>query len=91
MPNAENHTPPGYESGVLHAHLGLEETAIMASDVPNYESMRSAYLSLAVGSNEEAECIYALLADGGDVFIKTEETFLRIVLASSGTNSERTG
>jgi PhnB protein len=75
MPNAEKHTPPGYENAVLHAHLELGETAIMASDVPNYEPMRSAYLSLAVGSNEEAERIYALLADGGDVFMKMDETF----------------
>ena len=75
MPNAEKHTPPGYVSGVLHAHLELEETAIMASDVPNYEPMRSAYLSLAVGSNEDAERIYALLADGGDVSLRWRRRF----------------
>jgi PhnB protein len=33
------------------------------------------YLSLAVDSTEEAERIYALLSDGGEIFMKLEETF----------------
>jgi PhnB protein len=37
--------------------------------------MRSVYLSLSVGSIEEAEQIYALLADGGEVFMAMQETF----------------
>jgi PhnB protein len=37
--------------------------------------MRSAYLALAVDSNEEAERIYAALTEGGEVFMKMEETF----------------
>ena len=75
MPDAAKHTPPGYENAVLHARLQLADTLLMASDVPNYQPMRSAYLSLSVDSNEEAERIYALLADGGEVFIKMGETF----------------
>ncbi len=35
MPNAEKHTPPGYENAVLHARMTIGETAIMGSDVPN--------------------------------------------------------
>jgi len=37
--------------------------------------MRSAYLTLAVDSNEEAERIYNALADGGEVFMAMGETF----------------
>jgi PhnB protein len=37
--------------------------------------MRSAYLSLIVESNEEAERIYALLSDGGEIFMPMAETF----------------
>ena len=37
--------------------------------------MRSAYLSLSVDSVEEAERVYALLTDGGQIFMKMEETF----------------
>ena len=49
----------------------------MASDAPpeRFQPMRSAYLSLGVGSNEEAERIHKLLADGGEVFMPMEETF----------------
>lgn len=37
--------------------------------------LRSAYLSLSLGSIDEAERIYALLSDGGQVFMPVEETF----------------
>jgi PhnB protein len=37
--------------------------------------MRSAYLTLSVDSADEAERLYALLSDGGQVFMKMEETF----------------
>ena len=37
--------------------------------------MRSAYLSLAVDSNEEAGKIYNLPKEGGEVFMPMEETF----------------
>jgi PhnB protein len=37
--------------------------------------MRSAYLTLRLDSAEEAERVYALLTDGGQVFMKMEQTF----------------
>jgi len=37
--------------------------------------MRSAYLTLTVDSDQEAERLYALLSDGGQIFMKMEETF----------------
>ena len=37
--------------------------------------MRSAYLSLTLESTEEAERVYALLAEGGQIFMPMEETF----------------
>jgi PhnB protein len=63
MPDTEKHTPPGYTDAILHARIGIGDTVVIASDVPGYQPMRSAYLSLSVGSNEEAERIYAALAD----------------------------
>jgi PhnB protein len=49
----------------------------MASDGPpgKVEPMRSAYLCLAVDSNEEAERIYTALSDGGETFMPFGETF----------------
>ena len=55
--------------------MALGETVIMASDVPNYQPMRSVYLSLSVDSSEEAERIYGILADGGEIYMKIGETF----------------
>jgi PhnB protein len=67
--------PPGMEKKILHARMTLGDTVLMASDGPKAEPMRSAYLCLAVDSNEEAERIYNALSDGGEVFIKMGEQF----------------
>jgi PhnB protein len=37
--------------------------------------MRSAYLSLNVDTDAEAERIFSALADGGEVFMRMQETF----------------
>ena len=67
--------PADWQSAIMHAHLEIGGTVLMGADIPNAEPMRSAYLSLTVDSAEEAERVYALLADGGQIFMKMEETF----------------
>jgi PhnB protein len=69
--------PPNMKNGVMHARITIGETFLMASDAPpdRYQPMRSAYLSIGVGSNGEAERIHAALADGGEVFMPMAETF----------------
>lgn len=69
--------PPGMEDGVLHARISFGDSVVMASDVPpdRFKPMRSVYLSLAVASDTDAERIFALLADGGEVFMPVQETF----------------
>jgi PhnB protein len=49
----------------------------MASDGPpdKFQPMRSVYLALSVDSNEEAERLYALLKEGGEIFMPMGETF----------------
>lgn len=76
MPDKKS-LPPEQEKFVLHARLEIGQTALMASDVPpqQFQPMRSVYLCLSVDSTEEAERIYALLADGGEIFMPIEETF----------------
>jgi PhnB protein len=66
---------PEWKDAVLHARLDLAGTELMGADIPKAEPMRSAYLSLSVGSDAEAERIYAALADGGRVLMRMEETF----------------
>jgi PhnB protein len=73
---APQNLPPGLNpNGILHARFTLADTLVMASDGPKVEPMRSAYLSLSVDSNEEAERIYAALTDGGEIFMPMGETF----------------
>jgi PhnB protein len=76
MPDQKN-VPPGMEKKVLHARILIGDALLMASDMPPgvQQPMRSAYLCLSVDSNEEAERLYALLTDGGEIFMKMEETF----------------
>jgi PhnB protein len=69
--------PPEWKDAVLHARLDIGGTTILAADVPpdRFQPMRSAYLSLMADSVEEAERVYALLAEGGDIFMPIAETF----------------
>jgi PhnB protein len=60
---------------VLHARIEIGGTVLMGADIPGAEPMRSAYLSLRLDSAEEAERVYAVLSEGGQVFMKMEETF----------------
>ena len=76
MPEPKNF-PPGMEKAVLHAHIVLGDTALMASDGPSdrVQPMSGAHICLSVDSSEEAERIHALLSDGGEVFMPMGETF----------------
>ncbi len=75
-PNAAA-VPAEWKHAILHARIDLGETEIMGADIPpdRFQPMRSAYLSLSLDSTEEAERIYALLSDGGQIFMKMDETF----------------
>jgi PhnB protein len=72
-----NDVSPDWKNAILHARISIGETELMGADIPpdRFQSMRSAYLSLIVNSIEEAERIYALLSDGGQIFMPIEETF----------------
>ena len=59
---------------VLHARIEIGGTALMGADIPTAEPMRSAYLTLSLDGEAEAERVYALLIDGGEVFMKMERT-----------------
>jgi PhnB protein len=79
MTHAENpatsNVPDNWKHAVLHARIAIGGTELAGADIPNAEPMRSAYLSLTVDTIAEAERLYALLTDGGQIFMKMEETF----------------
>ena len=71
-------TVPGdWKDAVLHARMSIGETELLAADVPpeRFQPMRSAYLTLLLDTPAEAEQIYALLSEDGEIFMKMEETF----------------
>ena len=67
--------PPDFGKKILHAHLEVGCATLMGADIPGAEPMRSAYASLTLDSVAEAERVYALLSDGGQIFMKMEQTF----------------
>ena len=69
--------PPGFENAVVHARLDIGGVELIGNDVPPqyYQPIRSAYLYLAVDSTEEAERVYSLLAEGGQIGMPIAETF----------------
>ncbi|HET9266631.1 MAG TPA: VOC family protein [Vicinamibacterales bacterium] len=66
--------PPEWGDKVLHAQIEIGNAVLMGADIPNAEPMRSAYLSLTVDREEDAERLYALLTDRGEIFMKMEKT-----------------
>jgi PhnB protein len=69
--------PRDWKNAVLHARIDIGGTTILGADIPpeRFQPMRSAYISLMADSVEEAERTYALLAEGGEIFMPMAETF----------------
>jgi PhnB protein len=65
--------PVDWSGKILHARIEIGGTVLMGADIPQSEPMRSAYLSLTVDSEADAERLYGLLIDGGEVFMKMEK------------------
>ena len=66
--------PAEWHDKVLHARIEIGGTVLMGADIPQAESMRSAYLTLTLEAEAEAERVYALLTEGGEVFMKLART-----------------
>ena len=70
----DTRTPPEWGQKVVHARIEIGGTVVQGADIPTAEPMRSAYLSLSLGSEAEAEQVYAILSEGGEVFMPMERT-----------------
>ena len=66
---------PDWRDAVLHARISIGGTELMAADIPHAEPMRSAYLTLGMDSDNEAERVFSALSDGGQVLMSMQETF----------------
>jgi PhnB protein len=71
----QSQVKPESRDAVVHARVSIGDTELMGADVDDAQPMRSAYLSLSLESETEAERIYSALSDGGEVFMPMQETF----------------
>jgi PhnB protein len=66
--------PADWQDKVLHARMEIGGTVLMGADIPQAEPMRSAYMTLTFDREEDAERAYAVLGEGGEIFMKMEKT-----------------
>lgn len=66
--------PADWKDKIVHARIEIGTTVLMGADIAQAEPMRSAYLTLTLDREEEAERVYALLANGGQIFMKLAKT-----------------
>jgi len=67
--------PAEWGKAVLHGRIRIGDLELMAADIPNAEPMRSAYLTLSVETDADAERVFAALAYQGKQFMPLQETF----------------
>lgn len=69
--------PPGWGSKIYHATLSVADQRIGAADAPpgSYKSPQGFSLNLELDGPEEADRIFAMLADNGIVQMALQETF----------------
>jgi PhnB protein len=62
---------------IIHARLAIGDTVLIGNDVPSsvFQKIRSVYIYLSVDSSEEAERVYKLLAQDGEIYMPLAETF----------------
>jgi PhnB protein len=71
----QSQVKPELRDAVLHARMSIGETELMGADVPQAAPLRSAYLTLLVDSDAEAERIFSVLSDRGKILMPIQETF----------------
>ena len=69
--------PKNAGKAIIHARLDIGDTVLIANDVPAtvFQKMRSVYLYLSVDSDKEADRVYTLLSESGEIYMPMEETF----------------
>ena len=62
---------------IIHARMSIGDTVLIANDVPPsvFKKLRSVYMYLSLDSADEAERIYKILAEGGEILMPMEESF----------------
>ncbi len=74
---AEGSVPPEWKDKILHASMKLSGGRLMASDAPpgHFDKPQGFSVQLSVATADEAERIFAALAENGSVTMPIEQTF----------------
>ncbi len=74
---ASEHVSEEWQDKIMHARLEAGDAVLMGSDSPPemFVQPQGLYISMHPDSIEEAERIYAALAEGGSVLMPLQETF----------------
>ncbi len=67
--------PADWKDKVLHARLEFANAVLIGADIPSAQPLRSAYVTLTVERIADAERLYTVLSEGGEIFMKLQETF----------------
>ncbi len=73
-------TPPGWKNKIMHARLVVGDQVLMGSDAPSdhFEKTQGMSVALQIDDPNEAERIFAALADNGTVRMPIQPTFWAI-------------
>lgn len=71
----QSHVSPDWKDAVLHACISIGGTELWAADIPKAEPMRSAYLTLKMDNDIEAERVFSALSEAGQVLMPMREEF----------------
>jgi len=68
---------PGWENKIMHANLRIGDSQLMASDGMGPQAVPFSGFSLSIGADsvEQAERLFAALAEGGQVSMPLQKTF----------------
>ena len=71
------HTPPGWNSKIIHSSLSVGEQMLQGADVlpEHYQEPQGFSLSLNIDAPDEADRIFNALAEGGTVQMPLQQTF----------------
>ncbi len=69
--------PPGSEEHIMHVSLRIGDSVVMASDDPTADKPDFSGFSLSLSAVDEAEAerLFAVLAEGGEVRVPLAKTF----------------
>jgi PhnB protein len=74
---AAEHVPAQWRAKILHARMTIGDAVLMASDAPpgHFDKPQGFSINIAVEDRQEAERVFAALADGGTVQMPMQQTF----------------